>query len=338
MGGTASYSHDLYASRSASTKAAGTGMFTHDHAVKSGTAKTATHKTLDPLTPNSVGKIVRESFDSDNHPESLAIAVMFDVTGSMSTVPRTFVEKLPKLMAALVKKGYIEHPHVLFGAIGDARFDKSPLQIGQFESGNEMDEAIGNIHLESGGGNNDGESYDLALYYMARHTDLDCVKKRAKKGYLFMLGDEPILTEVSKAQVKRIIGDDLQDDIPLEDILKEVNEKFEVFWILPSGTQGWNRASIQTQYEKLFGERFLKLENPADVCELIVSAIGVTEGYDIHDIASTLKSVGSSKASVDGAITAITPYASSASLTKKNTGAVEGALATTGTTSGTSRL
>ena len=34
------------------------------------------------------------------------------------------------------------------------------------------------------------ESYELAMYFMARHTALDCHEKRGKRGYLFIIGDE----------------------------------------------------------------------------------------------------------------------------------------------------
>src|ERR1700761_8908169 len=59
------------------------------------------HPDLDPF---DVGK--RESRDSDEHPNSLAIAVLFDVTGSMGTVPRSLQKKLPKLLGLLKEGGY----------------------------------------------------------------------------------------------------------------------------------------------------------------------------------------------------------------------------------------
>jgi hypothetical protein len=55
-----------------------------------------THPALDPY-----GVAVRESRDSDEHPQSLAIAVLFDVTGSMGGLPRTLQAKLPQLLGLL---------------------------------------------------------------------------------------------------------------------------------------------------------------------------------------------------------------------------------------------
>lgn len=88
----------------------------------------------DALNPHGVK--VRESRDSANHPESNAIMVLFDVTGSMGGIPALFAQKkLGGLMKVLTSKGVIPHPQVLFGAIGDSYSDQAPFQIGQFESG-----------------------------------------------------------------------------------------------------------------------------------------------------------------------------------------------------------
>src|SRR5262249_20618935 len=133
---------------------------------------------------------VRESRDSDVHPESHAVAVLLDVTGSMQTVPRILQKSLPRLMGLLIRKGYLEHPQILIGAVGDATCDSAPLQVGQFESGIEIEEDLGRLFLEGGGGGQVTESYELAMHFLAHHTSLDCVEKRGKKGYAFLIGDE----------------------------------------------------------------------------------------------------------------------------------------------------
>ena len=140
--GSSSWSDDFYADRAAAKKATGTPTFTHDADVRSGKAASALH---DKLNPKGV---TRESRDSAAHPESTAIAVFFDVTGSMGSVPRVLQEKLPQLMGLLCRKGYIKDPQILFGAFGDATCDRVALQVGQFESGVEMDEDITRIYLE----------------------------------------------------------------------------------------------------------------------------------------------------------------------------------------------
>jgi hypothetical protein len=73
------------------------------------------HATLNPS-----GVKFRESRDSDEHPNSTAIAVLFDVTGSMGTVPVILQQKLPQLLGLLLRKNYVSDPQILFGALGDA--------------------------------------------------------------------------------------------------------------------------------------------------------------------------------------------------------------------------
>jgi hypothetical protein len=326
MGGT-SYSDDMYTSRVSAAASSAAGYFTHSHAIRSGTTSAKVHEKLDPSIKNKAGKLIRESLDSKEHPNSVPISVLFDVTGSMSMAPRVFVQKLGALMNLLIKKGYVQDPHVLFGAIGDANSDNVPLQIGQFEAGNEMDEVLSLIHLEGGGGGGRSESYELGMYYMARHTDMDSVNKRDKKGYLFILGDETPYPTIDKDQVKDIIGDTIQDNISTEEIIAELRQKFEVFWIMPGGTSYYNNDSMNNHLKKLFGQNFLKLPNAEDVCELIASTIGLCEGYDLNDIKSDLVSVGASSKSVDNALATMADLAKTKSVKKAD---VKGKLVLTG--------
>jgi hypothetical protein len=329
MGGSR-YSDTIYESRTTRAKEEGRDVFEHTDRISKGIETARTHESLDPRAPNKAGKLIRESFDSEAHPESRAIAVGFDVTGSMATVPRVFRNKLGNLMKALVAKGYLPHPHIMFAAIGDSRSDKASLQVGQFEAGNEMDDALTNIFLEGNGGPYGMESYQNFWYYMARHTDLDCLKKRDQKGILFTSGDELPYPEVSREEVQRLIGDSLQENIKTEQILEELREKFDVFWILPGGTSGWgnehNIDTLRAQYK--FGQNLILLQEPGDICELICSTVGVLEGYDLSEVGATLKELGSDKDAVDRASKAIVPFAKTRAVSKNAT--ASGVLVETG--------
>ena len=122
---------------------------------------------------DSHGLRFRESRDSVEHPDSNAIIISLDVTGSMGTVPRVLQTKLPQLLGLLTRKGYATDPHIMFGAIGDATCDRVPLQVGQFESDNRMDEQLRTIFLEGNGGGQKSESYELAAYFVARQKAAD---------------------------------------------------------------------------------------------------------------------------------------------------------------------
>lgn len=280
--------------------------FTYDQQVRQ-SGNIAVHPQMDVK-----GK-KRESRDSDDHPTSLAIGVLFDVTGSMGEVPRVLQTKLGALMRLLVQRGYVEHPQILFGANGDAYTDDVPLQIGQFESGLEMDDDLGKIYLEGGGGGQVHETYELGMYYMARHTLIDCYEKRGKRGYLFTIGDEKPYPHVNKNQIKQYIGDEVRTDLPMKQLLQELQQRYHHFHIIPTNTYHGKSSEVQECWRELLKERVLLLGDETAVCETIALAIGLCEGMvgDLDRGVEELVAAGYDAESADVASTALTTYASS---------------------------
>lgn len=137
-----------------------------------------------------------------------------DVTGSMGSVPEYLIkEGLPHIMDGIIEAG-MPGPQVMFVGIGDHTCDRAPLQVGQFESSDELlDSWLEKIWLEGHGGANEGESYMLAWYFGAFHTAIDCHEKQDQKGYLFTVGDEPVLDSISGDSLKAIMGDGQYSDM-----------------------------------------------------------------------------------------------------------------------------
>ncbi|WP_405165428.1 hypothetical protein OG203_10150 [Nocardia sp. NBC_01499] len=263
------------------------------------------HPTLDPL-----GVGARECRDSADHENSLPIAVLFDVTGSMGRVPRIMQQKLGKLHGLLQRKGYADDPQILFGAIGDADCDRVPLQVGQFESDNRMDEQLRAILLEGGGGGQKSESYELAGYFMATHIVTDAWEKRRKKGYLFLIGDELNKPRLASRHIRSVIGDSVRRDISVESIYRELAERWHIYYILPNQSNYYDDPEIADHWRGLLGQSFLKLDDPAAVCELIALTIGLEEGrVDMDAGLADLRDVGSAAeaASVGKALATNTP-------------------------------
>jgi hypothetical protein len=332
--GASSYSSSVFDSTIGRAVAAGIDTFSYSADVSSGKVATAVHPTLDPKLvagPKSphAGKVMRESRDSDAHLNSVAISVLFDVTGSMGSGPRKFVEKLGPLMGLIIKKGYLADPQIMFGAIGDETSDNVPLQIGQYESGNEMDASLTNIYIEGGGGGQHYESYELAFYFMARHTSADCWEKRGKKGYLFIVGDECFRAKVSKGAIKRIVGDEVTEDLSTESVLEELREKYEVIWIFPNCSGYYNDTLTAGPLSKEFGQNFIRLEKVEEIAELIAATIGIAEGYDPKDVTTALIDAGMSKAAAGRVTTALAVAGATTTLTKK-AATVEGDLVVSG--------
>jgi len=246
------------------------------------------HPDLDPYD------IIRESRDSAEHPDSLAIAVLFDVTGSMGAVPRQLQKKLPKLLGLIKDGGYAQHPQILFGAIGDATCDRAPLQIGQFESDNRMDTDLERILLEGGGGGQKTESYELAMYFMARHTATDCWERRHKRGYLFIVGDEMPYPGVKPREVSAWIGDELPHPLPLVNLIAQLTRRWDTYYILPAGAAYAGDGQVLTAWRRLLGQNVLELTDLDAVCETIALTIGLgEEAIDLAAGLADLTDVGS---------------------------------------------
>ena len=273
MGGTR-WSEDHYHDRKAKLKRLKKSAFEYDEEIRRGERRAGVHSKMDP---RNFTNGVRESRDSEAQPNSTPIVVLFDVTGSMRRVPITLQDSLCSLMDLCLRRGFVEDPSILVGGIGDATCDIAPVQIGQFESGNEIENDLANLYLEGGGGGQKTESYELGLYFLARKTVTDRFEKRGKKGYAFLIGDEMPYSVVSRREVKQVFGDDIQADIPLEQILAEAKEKFEIYSILPNLTSYYDDSEVIHCWRDMFGQQALRLDDPAGISELIASTIGLAE-------------------------------------------------------------
>lgn len=317
-----SWNDDFYRDREVKRKKDNVPAMKHDADVKAGKVATALHPSL-----NVLGVKVRESRDSPAHPNSKAIIIATDITGSMGGVPRRIQQRLPEFMGLLLKKGWCVDPHILVAAIGDATCDKVPFQAGQFESGIEIDNDITNLYVEGGGGGQNTESYELALYFAARKTDIDCLNKRNQKGYLFITGDEHPYRRVSRDQIKRVFGDDVESDIPLKDIVREAAKKYHLFFLIPqTSTANADRAGLEEEWANLFGnEHVLRLDDPEGVCEVVGSAIGLIEGSaDPTAYIDDLKASGSDTALLKSIASALDPLAKSVTLARAGTASMGG--------------
>ena len=289
--GSGRWSTDVYSAAANYRAANGTSAFAY-----SDSGARSAHPDLDPL-----GVGVRESRDSDEHPRSTPIAVLFDVTGSMGSVPRTLQTKLPQLLGLLTRKGYAKDPHIMFGAVGDATCDRVPLQVGQFESDNRMDDDLARIVLEGGGGGQKKESYELAMYFMARHTALDSVVKRGRRGYLFLIGDEMPYPRVNPKEVKKFIGDGLGEPISTEAIIAELQRTFDVYYLMPTDAGWGGDPEILARWRQLLGQNVIELDDLDAVCETIALTVGLGEdSIDLDQGLADLTTVGSTAGATVG--------------------------------------
>jgi len=251
-------------------------------------------KSADDIFSNSAvsdmlpkGVDVREARDSEEHPESLAVMVFLDVTGSMGRIPEDIVKnKLGALMNTIIDNG-VPDPQILFGAIGDHHCDRTPLQIGQFESGTEeLDKWLTSIYIERGGGGQNMESYLQAWLIAGRHTSIDCFEKRNEKGFLITIGDEMSWDSMSVESLKEIMGYAQTDPVTDVQLLEEAQRLYNVYHIHVNEASYRDDPEVLGYWRKMISERLIILDDYNAICETIATLIAVQHGVDMAAVTS----------------------------------------------------
>jgi hypothetical protein len=234
-----------------------------------------------------VNLAVRESRDSDAHPNSVAIMVFLDDTGSMGRIPEDIIKnELGTLMNTFIDNG-VPDPQVLFGAINDHHCIDTPIQVGQFESGTEeLDKWLTNVSLQGGGGGQDMESYLLAWIVAGRHTSIDCFEKRNEKGFLFTIGDEKSWDSVNANSLRKIFGYEKAEDVSDAQLLEEAQRLYNVYHIHVNEASYRDDPRVLGYWKKMLGERLIVLNDYHAICATIATLVAVQHGADMSAVTS----------------------------------------------------
>lgn len=265
--------HTSYSSGSRSLRAESMGYFSKSaDEIFTQNRKRQIHESM---TPSKA--LLREARDSEAHPQSVPIIVALDVTGSMGRIPNYLVKDgLPNMVGGIIQKGILD-PAILFLAIGDHECDKYPLQVGQFESGDEeLDLWLTRTYLEGGGGGNLGESYLLAWYFAANHTAIDSWEKRHEKGFLFTIGDEPCLRSLPVKVVQEIMGQSTQVSYSDKELLSKAQEKYNVFHLhVMKGSAGHRSLGY---WKELLGDNCITVDDHTEISQKIADIVVKYQG------------------------------------------------------------
>lgn len=313
--GSSSFETEAYY-RSAPAAAAAAGTSTRSAASAKAAASNTVIDKLRTTFKNKAGAIIRESRDSADKPETNAVAVFLDVTGSNKHIAEVVVKELPTLMATLTAEAVLPGPHVLFGAVDDFKYiGHRAVQVGQFEGGLETVSDLADIVITNHGGGNDIESYELAMLFMSRYASMDCVEKRDKKGYLFFIADEGLPNLVQANQWNSLMGlgpDDqnyLHEDLSTTDLIAELREKFVVCCVYPTENSYFTDfPAYIAAWRRHLGENVYECPSAKSIVAFITGLIGMFEGYSLADIAGKMKKTSSNPSVVDVATTALTQY------------------------------
>ncbi len=170
------------------------------------------------------------------------LIVAVDVTGSMSSWPAEIFDRLPLLFNTLCQ--YREDLEVCFAAIGDARCDQWPLQVTTFASGFDLEQLLGSLYGEGGGGDAP-EDYGLFAHWVNTHVQVP----NAQDPFLIVYGDITMHEKVPSEAVAHYLGDKLKHDVDSIKAWQQVVKTWNTWFLRrPGGQQGdrvdkqWGRA------------------------------------------------------------------------------------------------
>ena len=202
--------------------------------------------------------VLRKCHDSAEHPETLPVILALDVTGSMGKAAVKTATCLNSIMSEIISSGEVKDVEFCVMALGDIHYDRAPIQISQFESDIRIAEQMDAVYFEGGGGGNNYESYSAAWYMGMRHCELHCWN-RGKKGLIITMGDEMPNPYLNAKELNRVTGDRLQADVSTAELLREAQEKYEVYHLSvddPQSTYQVNqrRYDLDGAWTKLLGK------------------------------------------------------------------------------------
>lgn len=235
----------------------------------------------DSLDPKGVK--VRESRDSDDNPQSTPMIAACDVSGSMNIIAEYFAkEGLGKLFEGILQRKPIVDPHLMFMAVGDVDYDHAPLQVSQFEADNRIVEQLTKMYVEGGGGSNKHETYDFPWYFAARHTSIDSLIKRGKKGYLYTIGDEETPEVLTRDHINKFLGYRPEADMPSKMSLEEAKRMYHVYHVVieQGDYASGNPDGVRAAWKKMLGQHVIFLPDYKLLAETIISSMQMTEGVD----------------------------------------------------------
>jgi ribosomal protein S27AE len=164
-------------------------------------------------------------------PNPLIVAV--DVTGSMASWPFEIFDRLPLLYNTLSQ--YREDLEVCFAAIGDAGCDRWPLQVTTFAGGYDLEQLLGSLYGEGGGGDAP-ESYGLFAHWVNTHVE---VPNARESPFLILFGDAPMHPQVPTKQIAHYLGDRIDGDVDAIKAWRQICQTWNVWFMRrPTGKPG----------------------------------------------------------------------------------------------------
>ena len=192
------------------------------------------------------------------------IVIAIDGTGSMSEWPGIILEKLPLLGKEIER--YAPKYAISFCVFGDSQSeDKFPLQVRDFDSDKALDEHIGELYPEGGGGDTP-ESQGLVAYYYLNHCEI----ASAVKPIFIFVTDAPFHLAITKNEIHTYTGDEAQSDLNPKSVMKKLSQKFTTYVVL----KDYGSGGSEDDWINIFdAQHVLPFKEPRDIVEVLIGII-----------------------------------------------------------------
>lgn len=200
------------------------------------------------------------------------LIIAIDVTGSMAQWPFEIFDRLPLLYNTLSQ--YREDLEICFVAIGDSGVDRWPLQVTGFANGYDLEQLLGALYGEGGGGDSP-ESYGLLAHWVNTHVS---VPKTDEKPFLIVFGDATMHEEVPAAQVNHYLGEGIKKKVNSIEAWNKVSENWNTWFLRrPTTLRG---DAVDQQWAKAVGEqKIFHIEDEQRAVDYAMGLIARAWGY-----------------------------------------------------------
>jgi hypothetical protein len=114
---------------------------------------------------------------------------------------------------------------------------------------------------------------------------------------------------VSRAEVAALLGDSLDADLPIRDLVEELQRTFEPFLLLAPGSG----VHVERAWRDLLGDRVVPLGHPLDAAWVAAGVVALLEGSvpDLPGFVARLEATGVDRKDAVRVAVALTPFAAS---------------------------
>lgn len=187
------------------------------------------------------------------------LVYVFDVTGSMGSLPKIIYDKWPGIVGQIVARQYLPDPQMSLCALGDVTSDEAPLQMADFAELRNLDRYFKKIFFEGRGGGQHFESYEMAAYFYAYQCKID----KAQNPICLFTGDEGFREQLFARDLKEHFGGNHQN-VTASTVFADLVKKFKgnVFLVHRTYPDASLDAEIVAQWRKVLGnQRVILLPN-----------------------------------------------------------------------------